>query len=197
MKCGVGAIGPVVVAATAATTPSSCGPSSAEIGAGVLVALPLIALAVLGVQAGFVWLWRRFRPTLGVSWVDPAWLVGGLAVLAALVAVAGGQKLDVFGIAFWLVGCSYATMTLVAMRVLFAIDAGPRLVVLAQALPAVLFAAPAIALLFTRGTHHVSWEDAYVGMCIYPGMGGWVPGTLALALVVEALIRGRRAITSR
>jgi hypothetical protein len=187
----------VALAAFAAVAPNAKrGPSSAKVGTAIVVALPFVALAMLGVQVAFVWLWRRFWPTLGVSWIDAAWLVGGLGLVAAACALLSPAKLEWAPVAFWLMGCSYAAIALVVMRIMFALDAGPRLVVIAQAVPALLYLVPSVPLVLVSA-RHAPWEDAVIGMCIFPGMGGWVPGGIALVLLSEALIRGGRAAAAR
>jgi hypothetical protein len=176
----------------AATQPLSCGPSPQEVGQQVLIVAPVVFLLSLGVQWILLRVWQRRWPDLVLRWRRNLSVAAALLVPAGLSLVLAERTVEL-PIAVWLFGCSYGAVLLLATRFMISVDRR-RAFTLSHLLPIALFLAPAavLALGLANGVGKTA-ENLY----ILPGFGGWTTGGLFVAMMIEALVRTRRAVRNR
>jgi len=98
---------------------------------------------------------------------------------------------DWIGIALWAVGTSYASVLVVAMRVL-ALPRFRKHFRWALVLPWLLFYTPALALAFF-GSPHTHVAEFWQALWVFPGFAGYVAAPLLVALFAEVVVRRLRA----
>lgn len=179
---------PLLVALALAT---GCGPTTREASIAALV----VAGAIVVLANALVWplwrLWRRVRPELDFRW-RPSVAIGlGLSALGLLAAALPyeGRMAQWLGIGLWLAGTSYMTLFLLVWRIRVP---APNGLAWAHAIAGALVFLPAVPLAFVGSTQG-ELHDALMFVWVLPGYGGWVSGPLYVLLLIEALVRWRRA----
>lgn len=164
-----------------------CGPTSEEVGGGVLIASPLVILVSASLLTLLGALWLPLRPGLQQDFRPTLWAAGALACLAVLGLSAGGPDAPGLAmLAIWIFGSSHAALTLVIFRIWFAWS--PSRALSWAGVPAmVLMVVPALVLL---GQGNAPAGDA-IAIWIIPGYMGAVPAVIYLALILEAVLRRR------
>jgi hypothetical protein len=167
-----------------------CGPTAEEAGAAVLVASPLVLAAGL-LLVWILWrLWRRVLPDVPMDLRPGRWGLAALAVLAVIGIVVGGRSLSEWaGLALWLFGSSYVTLMLVTLRIWLRVRSETAFTWAALP-PMGLMVLPALVLCTGLADGLL---DASTALWMAPGYGGWIPGLLLLALLLEAWLRGRKS----
>ena len=115
LRCGVA----LPLAAASAATSSHCGPTPAEVGGAVLVALPVIFVAAAVLQYLVLGLWSR-RRAIDLRLSPMVVPLGATLVAAILFAPSGTLDRGYVGPALWMAGCSYLAVLTVATRLLVA-----------------------------------------------------------------------------
>ncbi len=186
----MGRLGSLLLVAMVAAS-EECGPTRQQTGEAVLLVWPLVIVLATLPQALVVWLWRRLKPSVDPAWWRPLALVALAAAIAVPTLLVAKHPWRWASEALWLFGCSYGAVTLAATRLwLWRWPAsalgpllGPQLVATAVFVP--------LAGVLRLGLFD-SIELPTEGLFIYPGMGGWVPGGLAVGLGIELALRLRR-----
>ncbi len=171
-----------------------CGPSPREASIALLVA----AVGIVVLANFHVWvlwlLWRRVRPELGFRW-RPFVEVGlGLSALG-LVAEAipyDGRMSEWLGVALWIGGTSYLTLFLLVWRIRLT---APKGLAWAHAIAGSVIGLPALPLAFVGSTRD-GLPDVLLFLWFVPGYLGLASGALHAVLLLEALLRWRKARAS-
>lgn len=188
----------ILLAATAATIPIRCGPTDQEAATAVLMAAPAVLVVSLGLLLLLLKLWRRVDPALTMRPAPLGWLFVGLSVagLAQVPLATELGAIDLVPIAIWAFGTSYLTILLVLWRVMLAKRPGSAFTVAPIVPMLVLTLAGVPMALGLTGDHDFggTFYTRVVGILwVYPGAAGIVAGPLLLGLLIEAMVRARRA----
>jgi hypothetical protein len=171
-----------------------CGPTQAEMGQSILVAAPLITVAGIGLQALYAMLWRRLGADIHLRWKVQGPLLAFLTVCAVLIPSLRWQNRtdDWIFAALVMVGTSYLSLLLIAMRILV-ITRLRRWFSWAGVMVWLLLWLPAF--------HHALWgsttnEDSiFIIIWLLPGYMGLITFLLLLGFGIELGVR--YAITER
>lgn len=171
--------------------PGSCGPTDEEAARAVMFAGPIVFLAGMGLLRLLLWLWRKRKPVT-VRW-KPALVVLGVLVLGQIISFLGLSEnayvSEWYIAALVLMGASYLTVLLLTWRIWFFF--APDTAFTWSYLPAaVLMFWPCPFMLFSTAA---DWDFAVVIFWIFPGYMGVVPAILLAILIIEILVRIRRA----
>jgi hypothetical protein len=196
-------IAPMVLLA-AATETVQCGPTEVEAGRAVIISAPVALLAGLGMMRLLLWLWRKLRPELTISY-KPMLVALGISVVGAVLALTGiraGEPgtpsglrgiLDLVPIAIWAVGTTYLLFVLIFWRVLLAIGVRQAFS-WALVPPLILLFLPALPMAFGVTS---DWLDSVMLVWMSPGYGGAVTGPVLVVAIIEVLVRWRMTRSSR
>ena len=171
--------------------PSSCGPTDEEAARAVMFAGPIVFLAGMGLLRLLLWLWRKRKPVT-VRW-KPALVVLGVLVLGQIISFLGLSEnayvSEWYIAALVLMGASYLTVLLLTWRIWF-FFAPDTAFTWSYLPPAALMFWPCPFMLFSTAA---DWDFAVVIFWIFPGYMGVVPAILLAILIIEILVRIRRA----
>jgi hypothetical protein len=179
----------VAVGAGAGGTGQHCGPTAQEVGRNVLVATPFVFGLGALVLVLFLLLWRALEPAVWRPRVEPLLILGAVVTFPAALVLNSENATRYFWEALWLYGCSFATVLLVSARLFIA--TAPRRAAFYAMLPPVIVNVPIAALLALDVGTHGWFADRAENYFVTPGYGGWIPGGLALLLLVEIAVRYR------
>lgn len=174
-----------LLVAIAALAIAGCGPSEREVGAWVLLALPMIAVLGTLLQLGYRALWRR-----AVDRTTPArlnrrptvWLIA-LSCALFVIPFAIGEVDDELLVALWAAGTTYAAYLCLAMRATITSD---RRYAFSAVVPWLLIAVPAVLFALFGSTTEGDFAQLYY---MLPGYAGLVPGGMVVIMVLEIAIR--------
>lgn len=179
--------GPLLIAVAVAAGGGQCGPSNRDVGEAILLVWPLVALLALGPQIALLALWRKARPEVDLHLKRFFILIGAAVTVAYPTMLAAQQPWRWADAALWMFGASYGTVLLLTTRIW--LSSNEKTALIGPHLVATVIFIPFAALLYTRVLHHGELADLF----ILPGYGGFTTGPLFLILLIEVLVRRRRA----
>jgi hypothetical protein len=171
---------------------ASCGPTDEEAARAVMFAAPFAFLAGMGLLRLMLWLWRKRKPGLLVRW-RPSMVALALLVLGQIISFLGLSEntyvSEWYLAALVLMGTSYLTVLLLTWRIWFFFSAD-RAFTWAFLPAVVLMFWPCPLMLFCT---EIQWDFAVVIFWIFPGYMGVVTGILLAVLIIEVVVRIRKA----
>lgn len=177
-----------LIVAIAALAPS-CAPGHRDTGEAVLIVWPLVMLLSALPQAVLVRMWQWRWPELVIDWRPFLIFVGMASVVSVSMVMTAAAPWEWAPHALWLFGTSYLAALLVITRVLISFRLRAVSFVPAHAGATMVF------IPFAMGLRAGFFETATVdpaGYFVFPGYGGWVPGAIAVALLLECWYQRRR-----
>ncbi len=166
---------------------AGCGPTHRQTGEAALIVWPIVMLLAALPQAVLINMWRWRWPTLEMHWWHLSMSSAATGLIAVPMFLAAPAPWSWTPTALWLFGVSYLTVLLVATRAW--IHTGRDHACIGPHVVASVVFIPFAALLRTGVFDGVTFDSA--AYFVLPGYGGWVPGAVAVVLVLECWYRRR------